>query len=68
MVVMTRWSDCERELAPSGVSRMVLKDQALRPNIAATTAADAIAASDVRRGRRTSSQAPSSETAPSGGT
>jgi hypothetical protein len=47
---------------------MVLKDQALRPNIAATTAADAIAASDVRRGRRTSSQAPSSETAPSAGT
>ena len=55
-------------MPPSEKSRMTAKDQAPSPNITATTAADTAAASDVRRGRRVTSQAPSSEMAPSAGT
>jgi hypothetical protein len=55
-------------MPPSENSRMTAKDQAPSPNIAATTAADIAAASDVRRGRRVTSQLPSSEMAPMAGT
>ena len=47
---------------------MAVKDQAPSPNIATATAADTPAASDARRGRRVTSQLPSSEMAPMAGT
>ena len=48
-------------------SRMMAKGQAPSPNIA-TAAADVTAASDARRGRRVTSQLPSSAMAPRAGT
>jgi hypothetical protein len=46
---------------------MTVKDQAPSPDII-TAAADVTAASDARRGRRVTSQLPSSEMAPAAGT